>query len=113
MSACAQCGLQITWVNEGTKKRPKWQAFDPDGSVHWDRCSAARFERIKREGTFFAEPTAEGYVTRERIQFTMLRPETPGVGKSYVPDGCTCGLPPWDLCKPDCEHAIKPKGRST
>ena len=26
----------------------------------------------------------------------------------YKPDGCDCGLPPWELCKPDCVHALDP-----
>jgi len=28
------------------------------------------------------------------------------VGLRYKPSGCACGLPPWELCKPMCEHAI-------
>ena len=27
-------------------------------------------------------------------------------GSHYKPDGCDCGLPPWELCRPNCEHAI-------
>jgi hypothetical protein len=28
-------------------------------------------------------------------------------GKGYKPDGCVCGLPPWELCVENCPHAIK------
>lgn len=28
------------------------------------------------------------------------------IGPDYRPSGCKCKLPPWDICNPNCEHAI-------
>lgn len=108
MTTCNQCGLPVTWK----RVKGRMQCYNPDGTVHWDRCSAERFAAVKRDGRFFTRagadgrPVAEGYATKDRVQYTMLRPDTPTTGKHYRPDGCTCGLPPWEVCKPDCQHAI-------
>jgi zinc-finger-containing domain len=38
-----------------------------------------------------------------------FRSESSGwkTGKHYKPSGCDCSLPPWMLCRPDCEHALR------
>lgn len=101
MSTCKQCGLTVEWRR--VDGRP--QCFNPDGSIHWDLCSKTKFERIKREGEFFDQPMAAGYIHPSKLQYTRLNAE-PIRGKKYRPDRCDCGLPPWELCKPDCSHAI-------
>ena len=108
MNACPQCGLPVFWRQENGK----WLCRNPDGSDHWDACSQARFERIKAEGEFFAGPLEEGYKTRRKksgVQFTRLTAKDEAIGERYKPDGCDCGLPPWELCREDCPHAIKLK----
>lgn len=104
MAKCAECGLPVLWTR--TPGSGAWQCFNPDGTVHWDRCSAERFACIKREGFFFAKPTEEGYKHPKKLQYTMLRPGHAFCGDRYRLDGCDCGLPPWELCKPTCSHAI-------
>lgn len=112
MSACVQCGLPVRWINGGTKARPKWRCENPDGTDHWDKCSAERFARVKREGTYFegddGRREVHGYAAPHKTQLTMIRPLKPIVGKKYRPDGCDCGRPPWELCSNDCRHAIAP-----
>ena len=28
------------------------------------------------------------------------------VGRFYKPSGCTCALPAWELCEPNCKHGL-------
>ena len=28
------------------------------------------------------------------------------VGRFYKPSGCTCVLPAWELCEPNCKHGL-------
>jgi hypothetical protein len=39
-----------------------------------------------------------------RYRLNMQRSE-PKRGSAYREDGCDCGLPPWELCRADCQHA--------
>lgn len=111
MSVCSQCGADVRWVQDGTRK----QCHNLDGSDHWDLCSKLRFERVKRTGVHFegrqingegAVLHVEGYRSPIKTQLVGIRLSKPVTGKNYRPDGCDCGLPPWELCRPDCIHAI-------
>ena len=107
---CRFCGLPVEWENVGTKREPKWQCFNPDDTIHWDRCSQASFERVKREGEFFTgtdktiDSTVTGYRAPYKTQLVSITPRKPAVGKRWREDGCDCGRPPWELCSPDCKH---------
>lgn len=79
---CRKCKLPIVW----RKENGRWYGENPDGSDHWDLCS-----KVRSAGKVFKEKVAG-----------------PFTGKYYKPDGCDCGLPPWELCKPDCVHALDP-----
>lgn len=112
MSTCPQCGADVTWAKVGAKKL----CLNPDGSDHWGLCSRLRFERVKRAGEYFhgqahtaqgALLHTEGYRAPFKTQLVLIRLDKPVVGKNYRPDGCDCGLPPWDLCRPDCRHALR------
>ncbi len=112
MSTCSACGADVTWVRVGKRK----QCHNPDGSDHWDLCSKLRFEQVKRTGVHFhgTAHTAEGdklhtegYRSPFKTQLVSIHLEKPITGKGYRPDGCDCGLPPWELCRSDCPHAIR------
>lgn len=112
MSTCGQCGSTVVWLRDGDRKKCE----NPDGSDHWDRCSQLRFERVKRTGEFFTGTRTnseemklhvEGYRSPFKTQLTLIRLDKLIKGKKWKPDGCDCGLPPWELCKPDCQHAIR------
>jgi hypothetical protein len=92
-----------------SKPDGKWECHNPDGSDHWDLCSKTRFERIKREGEHFETAAVEGYRHPEKVQFVRISAK-PMRGKQYRESGCDCGLPPWELCKPDCPHGIQLSG---
>lgn len=101
MKPCAQCGLPVLWRRvEGRR-----QCFNPDDSIHWDLCSKERFAKVQREGKPFDKPSAAGYVMPLRVHFSRLSAK-PKRGKGFKEDGCDCGLPPWELCKPDCPHRL-------
>lgn len=112
MSICSQCGATVLWTRVSKRRK---QCYNPDGSVHWDECSRLRFERVKRTGEHFhgTDYTAEGdklhtegYRSPFKTQLVGIRLDKLATGKDYRASGCDCDLPPWELCKPDCQHAI-------
>lgn len=116
-ATCGQCGLPVIWKRVGAA----WKCENPDGSDHWDLCSKTRFEKIRREGTFFeGKPTGmtraimprvdyvAGYRHPLKTQFIEITAR-PVAGKKYRPDACDCGRPPWELCDPQCPHALQPR----
>ena len=98
MTKCKQCQLEIVWINK--------RCLNPDMSDHWDRCSEEQFRIVRETGKPFVDSEGDGYLYQGKKHYTMRRGKVT-VGDKYKPDGCTCGLPPWELCKPDCEHAIR------
>lgn len=114
MNPCRQCGGSVVWKLEASG----WKCYQADGvTAHWDHCAKRRWDQTVSTGERFENEDcvqvgtqivdgASGY--RKSIHGTKLdRIEGRRIaGKQYRPDGCNCGLPPWDTCKPDCEHAI-------
>ena len=102
MTVCKTCNSKVIWVKEGKRLFCR----NPDGSDHWDLCSKLKWDQVKATGTRFESKRKSGYKDSiHGTKFDMLAAHV-AVGKDYKPDGCTCGLPPWELCKPDCEHGI-------
>ncbi len=103
MGICFECGLDVEWKRDGKRL----QCFNPDGSVHWDKCSQERFERIKRTGEYFKTDCAEGYVTPFKsagVQYTMLAAGPVG---SIDTAGCNQCVPPWETCPNKCPIEFK------
>lgn len=105
MTECKKCGVQVVWV-----KRDRWYCENPDGTDHWDLCSKLRMEGFRANGEFFSakrgNAKVKGYKLGHREQLVEIKSKAI-VGKNYKPDGCSCGLPPWSLCKQECSHAIR------
>jgi hypothetical protein len=109
MSICKSCGASVEW----TKKEGRWFCFNPGTQTdHWDSCSKRRWTQTKSTGKRFENmkvdknTTASGYAhSIHGTKFDHIEKKSI-TGKRYKPDGCDCGLPPWELCKPNCEHAL-------
>ena len=101
MSTCKQCGLSVTWKEVDGK----WLCWNAGTETdHWDSCSQARFERIKREGQFFSDELAEGYYTdlkRSGVQYTRLTAKAKP-GRPKVINTCDNCVPPWETCPNGC-----------
>ena len=115
MSVCKHCRGDVKWV-----KTDRWYCQNPDGSDHWDLCSQRKLEHFQKHGKWFSQKkgTEEGL----KLEMKDALPNKSGkgfktvqmlhratkliVGSKYVPSGCDCGLPPWELCKPDCQWSI-------
>lgn len=111
MGICKSCGGNVDWK----KDSGRWQCFNAGTEVdHWDSCSARRWKQTVATGTRFENERQRngdmfsGY--EKSIHGTRLdHIEKPMIfGKKYKPDGCDCGLPPWELCRSDCAHALYP-----
>lgn len=104
MAECKKCGCEVKWV-----KRDRWYCENLDGSDHWDLCSKLYADGFRANGEYFqgrrGDKMVAGYRYRGREQLIEIQAK-PIVGKQYKPDGCKCGLPPWDLCKTDCENRL-------
>ena len=99
---CKKCGAKVRWK----KVEGRWQCFNLDGVIHWDTCSKNRWDQVKRTGQRFEEEMRSGFKrSMHGDKFDHIG-QKEIIGKDYKPDGCKCGLPPWELCKPDCEHRI-------
>lgn len=55
---CSKCGLPIRWLLVAGRS----QCLNPDGTVHWDKCSQERTARVKRDGKPFKDDEGEGYI---------------------------------------------------
>lgn len=102
MSICKECGLSVEWKRESQT----WQCFNPDGSVHWDKCSATKFARIKRTGIPFAArrigEQVEGYKTPLKKSGEQLTRAAADVieGDCFELSGaCKNCVPPWEVCE--------------
>jgi len=82
MKECRKCGLPLKFE----KRKGKWYPTNPDGSEHWDLC-----KEIRNRGKVFEEKSS-GVIH----------------GDLAKPNECDCGLPPWELCQPDCRWALNP-----
>lgn len=87
MPLCKHCKSDIKFV-----KKDRWYVFNPDGTEHWKLC---------KELQEWNKKLTEKSTTK--VPMKIGRTIT---GANYKPNGCDCGLPPWELCKPDCEHRI-------
>ena len=97
MSACKQCGLPVQW----TRIDGRWHCHNPDGEDHFDLCSKAKFERIKRTGQYFETKSRDGYVTVFKSSGVQLVRDAfrPVCGDRYEPTGlCRDCVPPWEIC---------------
>ena len=103
MKPCKSCGAMVRWTKEGKR----WYCYNPDGSDHWDLCSKNRWKQVVMTGERFETPTESGYSSvKHGTKFDHLCKTPPIRGNGYKLDSCTCGLPPWELCRPTCEHAL-------
>lgn len=102
MSRCKACDLDVVWKKrpDGPGGKMAWQCFNPDGSVHWDKCSQEKFKRIQRTGHRFEGTRQEGYLTDLKpsgVQLTLER--APIVRSPVRPTGkCRDCCPPWEVC---------------
>jgi hypothetical protein len=109
MSDCKSCGAPVEWK----KIDGRWYCHNAGTQTdHWDSCSKRRWQQTVSTGERFdnlkldKKRTASGYKNSihgmkfDHIEVKSIK------GKHYKPDGCDCGRPPWELCKPDCKHAI-------
>jgi len=114
MSICKSCQGEVKWV-----KTDRWHCYNADGSDHWDLCSARKLAHFQlhgkevknKHGRKLVVKAGMGLITNgggEKTVQWLQRAAQVITGKDYKPDGCDCGLPPWELCKPDCVHAIVP-----
>ena len=111
MSICKTCNSEIKWV-----KTDRWYCQNTDGSDHWDLCAQLKLFNFKAHGKAFTAGKDSGLRVEKKYGIpnksgskikTELYLERIGktvTGKNYKPDGCDCGLPPWELCQPDCVH---------
>jgi hypothetical protein len=91
MPVCKHCKSDVTFI-----QKERWYVLNPDGTEHWKLC----FELQKWNKKLTDKPKKDMKIGR-----TIA-------GKNYKPDGCTCGLPPWELCKPDCEYRLVNQGET-
>ena len=101
-ATCGKCNQKIAFFKMANGK---WCPCNPDGTDHFDDCRLHWFQRVMREGKKFVRKNKEGYIFEGKEILTLVVGKTI-TGKKYKPDGCDCGLPPWELCKPDCQYAI-------
>ena len=52
----------VNWVRSGKR----WNCHNPDGSDHWDACSAERWRIVKSEGKRFETEKEAGYIYKGR-----------------------------------------------
>lgn len=97
---CKECGLQVQWVKSGDV----WQCLNTDDrSDHWDRCSQAKFARIKATGQYFETTLEAGYITPLKKSGVQMVRQTSGIkiGAKFVEPKCDCI--PWigcEICQP-------------
>lgn len=114
MTQCRQCKGLITWVRSGER----WLCHNPDGSDHWDTCSARRWKQVQATGQRFEGAQviecdrlqiASGYANSiHGTKFSRLA--TPArKGKAFRQSGnCKACVPPWVAC-PECPDRIERK----
>lgn len=102
MSICKSCGSDVIW----RRIDGRWYCYNEDGSEHWDRCSAIRWEQTKATGVFFSKNGDSGY--RNSVHGTKMSRQSSGFirGKDYREDCCDCGLPAWEICSQNCSHGL-------
>lgn len=106
MATCKECGSEVWWHKVGSPR--KIQCFNPDGTIHWDKCSQLRFERIRRTGEHFQHKSAEGYKTAFKKSGVQLTMESAGfVGPKIDEKGCKRCVPPWEHCPNNCPIEFK------
>lgn len=109
MATCQACGGELRWVRIGDR----WHGQNPDGSDHWDLCSQRKLQHFQKHGTEFANERERGLKvpTKQALNgktVQMLERVAKVIkGKHYKPSACSCGLPPWESCKPNCEHTFE------
>lgn len=88
----------ISWVKESDR----WNCYNEDGSIHWDKCNEIRTKQAMREGRFVKGKDWEGYQTSRGILKTkhVIR----SIGELYT-GSCDCESPPWEVCP----HSFKGK----
>ena len=105
MATCKTCKAEVKWV-----KTDRWYCHNPDGSDHWDLCAQLKLLNFKTHGVEFSEQ--RGKVKGLRVGHEYAIPNKSGLrlktelimqrigkkitGKNYKPDGCKCGLLPWE-----------------
>lgn len=110
MTPCKSCGAPVSWK----KIEGRWFCLNADGEDHWDLCSKRKWAQVKATGTRFENVVVQGGKKiisgyADSIHGTKLDHIEclEMAGASYRPDGCDCGLPPWEICRENCPHAIR------
>lgn len=105
MSLCKQCGLEVRWL----KIKGRWHCWNAGTETdHFDLCSKAKFERIKRTGVRFEGKRQDGYLTVFKPSGVQLTRDAakPVRGSLYAPTGlCRDCVPPWEICE-DCPDRL-------
>jgi hypothetical protein len=79
--------------------------------ARWDSARKVWYvENVENLERFFrwiphSKPSAPSNQTKS-IKSKGLLLSKGKTGKHYKKENCNCGLPPWDLCKENCEHRI-------
>ena len=104
MIVCKSCGAEVVWKKESVR----WQCYQPDGrTVHWDACSARRWDQVKMTGERFETAERSGYrnsvhgtkLDRISVQAKGTRP----LGVIYRGDPpCRRCVPAWEVCPNGC-----------
>lgn len=89
MSKCKDCGLPLAFQQVNGKLHPT----NPDGSDHWDLCSATRIKKVMKNGTPFKDKQGEGFINAGKKTYMLIRSAVI-TGKHYVPTAFE-GLP-WE-----------------
>ena len=105
MSLCKECGERVKWARDSSGSLQCYNADDE--SVHWDRCSQLKFERVKRTGERFEEKNSAGYYTpfkKSGVQYTHIKAEeVTGKGPSGLCKNCTL---PWEEPCAECPDRL-------
>ena len=101
---CKKCKTPITWVYFGNR----WHCYNAGTEDdHWDTCSTVTTKIVQQNGVKKIKSDGSwGYVYLGKFHKMQSGETKMKAGKFYKPDKCTCGLPPWELCKPDCKCAL-------
>jgi hypothetical protein len=107
-SICRSCDGLVFW----RKEKEKWQCYNQDGTTHWDKCSERKTQKFLTEGKRVESNNGQdfGYKLKtkkiNKTQMFQITGAKQKAGIHYKKDNCNCGLPPWGLCKENCEHRI-------
>lgn len=105
MVKCRQCGLMVIWQ----KVSGRITCTNPDGSDHWDRCSAERWKQATAGGKRFTETRGNekvvGFLYRGKERLERISSMSSVRGAQYQPLTCNCECLPWEI-NPNCAQQM-------